>query len=128
VVAAPAKLTVVALLLIRSKEVDPVVREVEISGEVPKTRRPVPVSSVTELAILAEEILVTKLLELSVATSLLAVRPPKVTVPEEDRPDRPVSVPVAVKLPLAAMVNLVVPEAEAVKRSPRPWLSTIKEA
>jgi len=34
VVAAPAKLTVVAVVLRRSKEVDPVVKDVVITGEV----------------------------------------------------------------------------------------------
>jgi len=49
VVAAPAKLTVVAVVLIRLNVVEPVVREVVISGDVPKTATPVPVSSVRVL-------------------------------------------------------------------------------
>jgi hypothetical protein len=46
VVASPAKLTVVAVVLTRAKVVLPVVIEVVIAGLVPKTRDPVPVSSV----------------------------------------------------------------------------------
>ncbi len=44
--------------------------------------------------------------------------PEKVIVPLEARPVRPVSVPVARRLPLLAMVNLVAPAEEAVKISP----------
>jgi len=45
VVAAWAKLTVVAVVLIKAKVVEGVVKEVVIAGEVPKTATPVPVSS-----------------------------------------------------------------------------------
>ena len=45
VVAAPAKLTVVAVVFNKSKLVEAVVREVVIAGDVPKTATPVPVSS-----------------------------------------------------------------------------------
>src|SRR3989344_5652023 len=44
-VAAPAKLTVVAVVLTKAKVVEPVVRLVVIAGDVPKTATPDPVSS-----------------------------------------------------------------------------------
>jgi hypothetical protein len=55
-------------------------------GEVAKTKAPEPVSSVTEAAKLAEVIEVVRLEEASVATNLLAVKPLKVMVPEEEMP------------------------------------------
>jgi len=48
-VAAPAKLTVVALALTRAKVDEPVVNDVVIFGLVPKTATPVPVASVRVL-------------------------------------------------------------------------------
>jgi len=45
VVAAPAKLTVVAIVFTSANVVEPVVKDVVISGEVPNTEKPVPVSS-----------------------------------------------------------------------------------
>ena len=55
--------------------------------------------------------------------------PPKVIPPlARVNPVSPVKVPVAVMLPLLAMVNLVVPEAEAVKISFTPCLLTINPA
>ena len=86
VVAAPKALTVVAVVLKTLKEVELVKIEVEKVGEVEKTNRPEPVSSVTEAATFEEEIEVVKLEEPSVATSLLAVNPEKVIVPEEEIP------------------------------------------
>lgn len=56
--AAPAKLTVVAVELIKSKVEVPVVIELLISGDVLNTIRPEPVSSEKDKAALAEEILV----------------------------------------------------------------------
>jgi len=54
--------------------------------------------------------------------------PEKVMVPEEVIPVKPVIVPVARRFPLLLTVNLVVPEEEAVRRSPEfVWL-TIREA
>ena len=47
VVVAPKALTVVAVVFTNAKVVDAVVIEVVIAGEVPNTRTPVPVSSVT---------------------------------------------------------------------------------
>jgi hypothetical protein len=52
-VAALAKLTVVAVVLIRSKELLPVVNDVVIAGLVPNTNAPEPVSSVIKVAKLA---------------------------------------------------------------------------
>ena len=49
-VAAPAKLTVVAVVFKRSKEVEPVVRLVVMAGDVPKTATPEPVSSDKEVS------------------------------------------------------------------------------
>jgi len=48
----------------------------------------------------------------------LEVKPENVIVPLEVSPVRPVSVPVAVKLPFLAIVNFVAPDADAVKISP----------
>ena len=55
VVAAPAKLTVVAVVFNSAKVVEPVVSEVVIAGDVPKTATPLPVSSEIALARLADE-------------------------------------------------------------------------
>lgn len=76
---------VVAVVLRMEKEVDPVVMLVVNEGEVLKTRLPVPVSSVTDAATLAEEIEVVRLDEPSVVTNLLGVNPEKVIVPDAVR-------------------------------------------
>ena len=55
VVAAPAKFTVVAVVLTRAKVVEGVVRLVVMAGEVPKTATPVPVSSLNEVRSWEEE-------------------------------------------------------------------------
>ena len=49
-VAAPAKLTVVAVVLTRAKVVEGVVKLVVIAGDVPKTATPDPVSSLNEVS------------------------------------------------------------------------------
>lgn len=120
VVAAPKALMVVAVVLRIEKEVEPVVMLVVNDGEVLKTRLPVPVSSVTEAATLAEEIEVVRLDEPSVVTNLLAVNPEKVIVPDAVRltasvidallMDRPliVSVVEAVIVPLLTIEPLLV--------------------
>ena len=77
-VAAPAKLRVVAVALKTSKLADPVMTEVRKDGDVAKTNEPVPVGSVTEERRLLEEIVVVALLESSVASRRLAVSPDKV--------------------------------------------------
>ena len=86
VVAPPAKLTVVAVVLSRSKLVEGVVKEVVIAGDVPKTATPVPVSSVRAFSRAEEGPDPVKLLEPSVNTALEAVTPEKVIVPEEAIP------------------------------------------
>ena len=96
VVAAPKALMVVAVVLKTLNEVESVTTEVEKVGEVPNTKRPEPVSSVTEAATLADEIEVVKLEEASVETNLLAVKPEKVIVPDEEIPVAPVIAPVPV--------------------------------
>ena len=96
VVAAPKALMVVAVVLKILNEVESVTTEVEKVGEVPNTKRPEPVSSVTEAATLADEIEVVKLEEASVETNLLAVKPEKVIVPDEEIPVAPVIAPVPV--------------------------------
>ena len=96
VVAAPKALMVVAVVLKTLNEVESVTTEVEKVGEVPNTKRPEPVSSVTEAATLADEIEVVKLEEASVETNLLAVNPEKVIVPDEEIPVAPVIAPVPV--------------------------------
>ena len=55
VVAAPKAFTVVAVVLTRANVVEPVTSDVVMLGEVPNTRTPEPVSSVTALARLAED-------------------------------------------------------------------------
>lgn len=65
----------------------------EIVGESEKTSEPVPVSSVTEAARLAEEMLVVNCPPMVVATNLLEVKSEKVMVPEEVIPVAPVSDP-----------------------------------
>jgi hypothetical protein len=96
VVAALKALMVVAVVLKTLNEVESVTTEVEKVGEVPNTKRPEPVSSVTEAAILADEIEVVKLEEASVETNLLAVKPEKVIVPDEEMPVAPVIAPVPI--------------------------------
>lgn len=81
VVAAPAKLTVVALAFISAKLDEAVVSEVVISGDVPNTTRPLPVSSESVAAKAAEFCEVVRLPEASVVTNLEAVKP-VVMVPE----------------------------------------------
>ena len=80
VVAAPAKSTVVAVVLIRAKVVDPVVREVVIAGEVPNTLTPEPVSSVKASRRAADKAVAAKFEDASVNKALDAVKPVNVTV------------------------------------------------
>ena len=61
-------------MLIRSKLVEPVVRDVVISGLVPNTATPVPVSSLRVLIKADDAALVTKLELASVKIALSAVR------------------------------------------------------
>lgn len=103
VVASPKALTVVAVVLKTLKEVEPVTTLVVKLGEVLKTATPVPVSSLSELSKAAEVAVVLSCDEPSVKTALLAVRPLKVIVPEEDRPVRLPKVPVMVELPVTAI-------------------------
>ena len=104
VVAALAKLTVVAVVSTRSKLVEPVVKEVVIAGEVPNTKSPaVPVSSETESARLAEVIVVARLDDASVVTSLEAVRSGRLTT---DEPESIIMLPVVV--PPRVNVNIAV--------------------
>jgi hypothetical protein len=84
VVAAPPKLTVVAVESTSPKVVEPVRIEVVKVGEVAKTNNPVPVSSDTEAATLAEEMLVARLLDPSVTTNLLAVRSGRLTTDDPE--------------------------------------------
>jgi hypothetical protein len=103
-VADPAKFTVVAVVLTRSKVVEPVVRlvvivGVAIVGEVPNTATPVPVSSVREAARLALVPVVARFEEASVKRARDAARPGNVIAPA---------------LPI---VNLVVPAVEKAKVS-----------
>lgn len=81
VVAAWAKLTVVAVVLTRAKVDEGVVNEVVIAGEVAKTMTPVPVSSVMELSMTEEAAEEMRLEEASVKTALLAVSWLKLAVP-----------------------------------------------
>lgn len=62
-------------------------------GEVPNTKAPVPVSSVREADRSAETPVLARLLETSVKTALLAVRPESVIVPDELMPVAPVTAP-----------------------------------
>ena len=112
-VAAPKALMVVAVVLKTSKEAEPVVTEVVKAGEVPKTKSPLPVSSVTEAATLAEEMELVKTPPVVVATNLLAVKPEKVTVPEEVSPVREERVPAMVELP-----EMVIPPVVTAKFPP----------
>jgi len=109
VVAAPKALMVVAVVLKTLNEVESVTTEVEKVGEVPNTKRPEPVSSVTEAATLADEIEVVKLEEASVETNRLAVKPEKVIVPDEEIPVAPVIAPVPVILIEGVLRKLVNP-------------------
>ena len=81
VVAAPAKLMVVAAVLSKSKLAEAVVRLVVIAGLVPKTATPVPVSSLRPLSKAALVPVDTKFLEPSVKTAWEAVRLAEVIVP-----------------------------------------------
>ena len=58
-----------------------------------------------------------KFFDASVNTTFDAVRPVKLIVPEEEIPVRPEIAPVALMLPLLAIVNSVAPLADAVKIS-----------
>ena len=98
VVAAPAKLTVVAVVLTSEKVVEPVVIEVVMSGEVPNTATPVPVSSDNELRRAAEVAVVVRFEDASVKTAREAVRPEKVIVPEDVMPVAPVIAPAAMSM------------------------------
>ena len=100
---APKALTVVAVVLKTLKEVEPVTTLVVKLGEVLKTATPVPVSSLSEFSKAAEVPVELSCDEPSVKTALLAVRPLKVIVPEEDRPVRLPKVPVMVELPVTVM-------------------------
>lgn len=80
VVAALAKLTVVAVVSTRSKEEEPVVREVVMAGEVPNTDTPVPVSSVRALRRSADAPDAATFEDESVNNALEAVKPVNVTV------------------------------------------------
>ena len=117
VVAAPAKLTVVAIVFANAKVVESVIREVVIVGEVANTANPVPVSSERVLRRTDEMAVAARLLDPSVTTNLDAVRPDKVMVPDDEIPESPAIVPEAVMLPVDPIVNSVAPEAEAVKIS-----------
>ena len=93
VVAPPAKLTVVAVVLTRLKAVEAVVSDVVIAGDVPKTATPVPVSSVRALRRAEEAPEPVKLDEASVKSALLAVTPVNWIVPEEIIPVAPETAP-----------------------------------
>lgn len=80
VVAAPKALTVVALVLKTSNELEPVVMLVVIEGDVPKTATPVPVSSERVASKSAEAPVVANWEEALDVTNLLAVKA-VVTVP-----------------------------------------------
>lgn len=124
VVAAPPKLTVVAVVLIKSKLTEPVVIEAAKLGEVPKTRAPDPVSSVTDAARLADEIDVASCPPVVVATSLSGIKPEKVIVPDEVKPVKPVNVPAMVELPV-----MLAPPVVTVKLAPNvPEPATFKFA
>ena len=89
VVAPPARLTVVAVVLSKSKEDEPVVKLVVIAGEVPKTATPLPVSSDKMLinsAEVAAAATVVRFFDPSVTTKAEAFKPEKVIVPEEANP------------------------------------------
>jgi hypothetical protein len=104
VVAAPAKLTVVAVVLIRSKELDPVVREVVIAGDVPKTATPLPVSSVNALDRAEEAPLEVSPLEPLVTTNCEAVRLGTITDPLVAEPRLSAVVAAPAKLTVVAVV------------------------
>ena len=104
-VAAPKALMVVAVVLKTSKEAEPVVTEVVKAGEVPKTKSPLPVSSVTDSATLAEEMELVNWPPVVVATNLLAVKPEKVTVELAER---------VVKAPVLGVVEPIAPGAAQV--------------
>lgn len=74
VVAAWAKLTVVAVVLTKANVVEPVVKEVVIAGEVPNTATPLPVSSVRASSKAADKAVAAKLEDASVNMALDAVR------------------------------------------------------
>jgi hypothetical protein len=97
---------VVAVVLIKSKEAEPVVKEVVMVGEVPKTNEPVPVVPVTEALKLSALMLLVNAPPVVVATNRLAVKEEKVIVPEEVNPVKEERVPVIVELP----VTLTPPE------------------
>ena len=93
--AAPKALMVVAVVLKTEKDEESVKTEVVKVGEVEKTKYPaVPVSSVTEAATFAEEIEVVSCPPVVVVTSLLAVSPENVIVPDEVIPVAPLIAPV----------------------------------
>ncbi len=110
VVAAPKASIVVALVLKTSKSVVAVVIEVVISGEVPKTETPVPVSSERDASKAAEAPVVAKLEDPSVKRALEAVRPEKLMVPEEVMPVAPVIAPAAEISRVGVFKKFVKPE------------------
>lgn len=104
VVAAPAKLTVVAVAFIKLKLEEPVVKLVVMSGLVPNTATPVPVSSVRVFARTDDAPEEIKFLEESVRTNLLAVRLGKLTVEAVDEPMFRAVVAPPAKLTVVAVV------------------------
>ena len=121
VVEAPAKLTVVAVVLTSAKVVEPVVRLVVIAGDVPKTATPVPVSSDNEFKSAAERAVEVRFDDASVNTALDAVRSARLTTPvPESMTIFPVVLPPRVKVFIAVAVivgvpyKLNAPETEAV--------------
>ena len=102
---------VVAVALSKSNELEPVVKELVIAGEVLKTATPpVPVSSDSESDKAAEAPVETKLEEPSVKTALEAVRPEKLIVPDEVMPVAPVITPNAEISIVGVFKKLVKPE------------------
>jgi hypothetical protein len=110
VVAAPAKLTVVAVVLTKAKVVEPVVRLVVIAGEVPKTATPDPVSSDMESMRTEDRAVVVRLLDASVKSILEAVMSAKLTTPvPESMTIFPVVVPPKVNVFMAVLLIVAVP-------------------
>ena len=109
-VAAPAKLTVVAVVLTRAKVVEGVVRLVVMAGEGPKTARPDPVSSDIELIKTDDAAEVVKLLAVSVNSIREAVKSARLMTPvPESRIIFPVVDPPKVKVCMAVEVMVGVP-------------------
>ena len=117
VVAPPPKLIVVAVALRRSNDVEPVVKDVAIAGEViegvfEKTTTPPldPVSSVREEARTEDAADVVRLLEESKNKALLAVKADKLMV-ESARTVFPVPLAFKVKSPSAPVAMVNAPES-----------------